>query len=185
MLPDLLLGHQLPRCIGWNLGTSPACLRIPVPNSWCIQYVYAFWHTHREVDGGLWRRLAFAGGAALAYADGVGHAAGEAAAAWLERCAPLWAAVAAAAEAGTRQEACLAEGIQATDSWAAETGGLAVRACVSKDMFLHRRGLAGTQWPVHHHQLIVLADPSQHHYPRALVRVCRHGLVCVHTDTGA
>lgn len=67
-------------------------------------------------------RLAFAGGAALAYADGVGHAAGEAAAAWLAGCAPLWAAVAAAAEAGTRQEACLAEGVQATDAWAAETG---------------------------------------------------------------
>jgi hypothetical protein len=67
-------------------------------------------------------RLVFAGGASLAYALAVGHGAREAAEAFLGRGEALWAAAAAAAEAGTREEACLAEAVRAMDAWAAETG---------------------------------------------------------------
>lgn len=67
-------------------------------------------------------RLAFAGGASLAYALAVGHGARGAAGAFLDGGRVLWAAAAAAAEVGAREGACLAEAVRGMDAWAAETG---------------------------------------------------------------
>lgn len=68
-------------------------------------------------------RLVFAAGVCAAYIVATGNHALDTSALYFSEKALLWTAAARAAQAALSYQACLAESIQATDTWATDTGG--------------------------------------------------------------
>ena len=75
--------------------------------------------------------MLFAGATVLALAAAAGPDASAAAAAWQAACTPLWTAIADTAHLAAQQPssgnlgAAVMPAVEAADSWAGETGGLA------------------------------------------------------------